>query len=52
MTEDDVQKLFEDYGQIVEVNIPIDPVSRKIKVCDLILESFHFSFFSHILTFL
>lgn len=32
VTEDDVQKLFEKYGTVVEVNIPIDSVSRKIKV--------------------
>lgn len=32
VTEDDVQKLFEKYGNVVEVNIPVDTVSRKIKV--------------------
>lgn len=32
VTEDDIQKLFEKYGTVVEVNIPIDSVSRKIKV--------------------
>lgn len=32
VTEDDVQKAFEKYGSIVEVNVPIDPTSRKIKV--------------------
>lgn len=32
VTEDDVQKVFEKYGSIVEVNVPIDSVSRKIKV--------------------
>ncbi|CRL01786.1 CLUMA_CG015002, isoform A [Clunio marinus] len=31
VTEDDIQKLFEKYGAVVEVNVPIDPVSRKIK---------------------
>jgi multiple RNA-binding domain-containing protein 1 len=31
-TEDDVQKVFEKYGNIVEVNVPIDTVTRKIKV--------------------
>lgn len=32
VTEEDVQKLFEKYGNVVEVNIPVDSVSRKIKV--------------------
>lgn len=32
VTEDDVQKQFEKYGTVVEVNIPIDTVTRKIKV--------------------
>lgn len=32
VTEEDVQKLFEQYGTVVEVNVPIDSVSRKIKV--------------------
>ncbi|KAG5681099.1 hypothetical protein PVAND_010565 [Polypedilum vanderplanki] len=31
VTEDDVQKLFEKYGRIVEVNVPIDSITRKIK---------------------
>lgn len=31
VSEDDVQKIFEVYGDVVEVNIPIDSVSRKIK---------------------
>lgn len=35
VTEDDVQKLFEQYGTVVEVNIPIDSVTRKIKVKSL-----------------
>lgn len=30
--EEDVQMLFEQYGTVVEVNVPIDSVSRKIKV--------------------
>lgn len=32
VTEDDVQKVFEKYGNVVEINIPIDSVTRKIKV--------------------
>lgn len=32
VTEDDVQKLFEKHGTVVEVNVPIDSVTRKIKV--------------------
>lgn len=32
VTEDDVQKLFEKYGPVVEVNVPIDTITRKIKV--------------------
>lgn len=32
VSEDDVQKLFEKYGAVVEVNVPIDSISRKIKV--------------------
>jgi multiple RNA-binding domain-containing protein 1 len=32
VTEEDVQKVFEKYGTVVEVNIPIDTVTRKIKV--------------------
>jgi multiple RNA-binding domain-containing protein 1 len=32
VTEDDVQKLFERFGAVVEVNIPIDTVTRRIKV--------------------
>ena len=31
VSEDDVQKIFEVYGDVVEVNIPIDSISRKIK---------------------
>lgn len=31
-TEDDVQKLFEKFGSVSEVNVPIDSVSRKNKV--------------------
>lgn len=31
-TENDLQALFEKYGTVVEVNIPIDSVTRKIKV--------------------
>lgn len=31
VTEDDVQKIFENYGTVVEVNIPVDSVTRKIK---------------------
>ena len=30
--EEDLQQLFEKYGTVVEVNLPIDSVSRKIKV--------------------
>lgn len=30
--EDDLQTLFEKYGTVVEINVPIDSVSRKIKV--------------------
>lgn len=30
--EDDLQSLFEKYGTVVEINVPIDSVSRKIKV--------------------
>lgn len=30
--EEDVQTLFEKYGTVVEINIPIDSVTRKIKV--------------------
>lgn len=33
--EEDLQKLFEQYGTVVEVNIPIDSVTRKIKVNSL-----------------
>lgn len=32
VTEDDVQKVFEKYGTIVEINVPIDSATRKIKV--------------------
>lgn len=32
VTEEDLQKLFEKYGTVVEVNVPIDSVTRKIKV--------------------
>lgn len=32
VTEDDVQKVFEKYGSIVEINVPIDTTTRKIKV--------------------
>ncbi|XP_070498562.1 probable RNA-binding protein 19 [Chironomus tepperi] len=31
VTEDDVQTVFEKYGNVVEVNVPIDQVTRKIK---------------------
>nr|CAC42098.1 RBD protein [Chironomus tentans] len=31
VTEDDVQTVFEKYGNVVEVNVPIDPTTRKIK---------------------
>jgi multiple RNA-binding domain-containing protein 1 len=34
VTEDDVQKVFEKFGSIVEVNVPIDSISRRIKVCN------------------
>lgn len=33
--EDDVQQLFEKYGQVVEINVPLDSITRKIKVRDL-----------------
>lgn len=32
VTEDDVQTVFEKYGSVVEVNVPIDPTTRKLKV--------------------
>lgn len=32
VTEDDIQKLFEKYGSIVDVNVPIDATTRKMKV--------------------
>lgn len=32
VNEDDLQKVFEAYGNIVEVNVPIDTITRKIKV--------------------
>ena len=32
VTEDDIQKLFEKYGSIVDVNVPIDSTTRKMKV--------------------
>lgn len=35
VTEDDVQKVFEKYGSIVEINVPIDTTTRKIKVYTL-----------------
>lgn len=41
VTEDDVQKVFEKYGNIVEVNVPIDSVSRKIKVSQKFLHQSH-----------
>lgn len=31
VSEDDVQKLFEQYGPVAEVNLPIDPLTRQIK---------------------
>lgn len=30
--EDDVQQLFEKYGTVVEINVPLDSITRKIKV--------------------
>ncbi|XP_063989754.1 probable RNA-binding protein 19 [Diachasmimorpha longicaudata] len=30
-TEDDLRKVFEKYGQITEVNLPVDKVTRKLK---------------------
>jgi multiple RNA-binding domain-containing protein 1 len=32
VTEDDLQKVFEKYGNVVEINVPIDSTTRKIKV--------------------
>ncbi|XP_068158437.1 probable RNA-binding protein 19 [Drosophila tropicalis] len=31
ITETDLQKLFEQYGPVVEVNLPVDKITRKIK---------------------
>ncbi|CAG9806152.1 unnamed protein product [Chironomus riparius] len=31
VTEDDVQTVFEKYGNVVEVNVPIDSITRQIK---------------------
>jgi multiple RNA-binding domain-containing protein 1 len=31
-TEDDLQKVFEKHGNVVEINVPIDTLTRKIKV--------------------
>lgn len=39
ITEEDVQKVFEKYGSVVEVNVPIDSNTRKIKVTIIILNS-------------
>ena len=41
ITEDDVQTVFEKYGNVVEVNVPIDPTTRKLKV------NFHLHNFFH-----
>lgn len=30
-TEDDIRKLFEKYGPLTEVNLPIDRITRKLK---------------------
>lgn len=35
VTEDDIQKLFEKYGSIVDINVPIDATTRKMKVIKL-----------------
>lgn len=31
VSEDDVQKVFEKYGSIVEINVPIDSITRRVK---------------------
>uniref|UniRef100_A0A1I8NPN5 RRM domain-containing protein n=1 Tax=Stomoxys calcitrans TaxID=35570 RepID=A0A1I8NPN5_STOCA len=31
VTEDDLQKLFEEYGPVAEINLPVDLVTRQIK---------------------
>lgn len=37
--EEDIQKQFEQYGTVVEVNIPIDSITRRIKVNNIQLPS-------------
>lgn len=37
ITEDDVQKVFEKFGNVVEINVPIDSITRKVKVILIIL---------------
>lgn len=37
VSEDDIQEVFEKYGSIVELNVPIDATTRKMKVIRLFL---------------